>query len=133
MADSHGVALRTVGRIDRVGSCLSFACAVHCVLIPFVVTLLPLLGLGFLKHSAFEVVMVVIAVSLATLSLCWGSRIHGKKRTLFFVLGAVILFIAGHEAPFSYHWTLMGLGGLCLVGGHLLNRRLCRSCQDCSH
>ena len=31
---------------DRVGATASFLCAIHCALLPFVLTLLPLLGLG---------------------------------------------------------------------------------------
>ena len=109
------------------------ACAIHCVLIPFVITLLPLLGLSFLEHSNFELVMVGIAVSLATLSMCWGARLHGKKRAFILIAAALSLFIAGHEAPSEYHWYLMGMGGFCLVAAHILNRKLCRTCTSCVH
>jgi hypothetical protein len=32
--------------IDLVGTCLSLACALHCLCVPFFVTVLPLAGVG---------------------------------------------------------------------------------------
>jgi hypothetical protein len=33
-------------RIDLVGTCVSLVCAVHCLTVPFLVTVLPLAGAG---------------------------------------------------------------------------------------
>ena len=35
-------------RIDLVGTCVSLVCAVHCLAVPFLVTVLPLAGAGVL-------------------------------------------------------------------------------------
>ncbi|MGH8115222.1 MAG: MerC domain-containing protein [Rhodanobacteraceae bacterium] len=55
--------------VDRVGATASFACAVHCVALPFVLALLPLVGLGFLAGHTFERVFVACAALLASASI----------------------------------------------------------------
>ncbi len=128
------VSAKRIGFLDKLGSCVSFACAIHCLAIPLVVTFLPLIGLSFLKESSFEIGMIIFAVTLAALSLCWGVRIHGEKKTLGLVLAALIFFLSGHAFDDSAaHWVFMAFGGFCLVGGHLLNRKLCKSCLACEH
>ncbi|MBX7143478.1 MAG: MerC domain-containing protein [Oligoflexia bacterium] len=118
--------------LDTVGACLSFACAVHCILMPFVLTILPLLGLSALSHHLFDIVMFSITVSLATLSLCWGVRVHKRREILLLVaLGVLLFYLGGFHAESVKDAIFVGLGGLCLVAGHLLNRRLCRSCKTC--
>lgn len=133
MALDNMESFRAVGHLDKVGTWVSLGCAIHCVLVPFFITILPLLGLSFLKEGPFEVGMIIFAVTVATLSLCWGSRIHGTHKTLLFVAAALVFFIFGHEHHSSAHWYFMATGGLCLVAGHLLNRHLCRTCSDCRH
>jgi hypothetical protein len=122
---------KTVATLDRVGACISFACALHCILLPFVITALPLIGLGIVASSQFEVAIIGLSITLATASFCWGSRIHGKRRTLLFLLAALLLFFVGHDLDGSMHWIVMSLGGVSLAAGHLINRRLCRSCEQC--
>lgn len=131
MEASNIQSLQTISRLDKVGTFASLACAVHCLLIPFILTVLPLIGLGFLTEPHFEIGMIVFAVAVATMSLCWGSHIHGTKKTLLFVAAALLFFIVGHSLHSPGHWYFMALGGLCLVAGHLLNRKLCHSCKSC--
>ena len=119
-------------RLDHVGACVSFACAIHCIALPAIITALPLLGLGFLAGHTFEAIMLVVSVTLASASLCWGTRVHGKRNVLLFILAAAVLFSLGFFVfDGSKHWTLIGFGGLCLAVGHVINRKLCRSCQHC--
>lgn len=121
-------------KLDTLGACLSFACAVHCLAVPFLITLLPLIGLGFMADHAFEAVMLVVAVGLATASLCWGTRVHKKSKVLLFLAAAAILFAVGFFAFGGlHHWLFIAFGGTCLAAGHIVNRRLCRTCSHCSH
>ncbi len=151
---------RSRSLLDSVGGTLSFACALHCVALPFIITLLPLIGLSFLAHSLFELIMIGIALTLATASFCWGVRIHGQWKLLLFIAAAAALFASGmslldhsilsgdghshtstlllgdisalHFSSETLHWVLMGIGGLTLALGHFLNDRLCRSCSSCT-
>jgi hypothetical protein len=123
-------------RLDTAGAATSFLCAIHCAVMPFIITVLPLLGLGFLASEPVEIGLLAASAVLGTLSLCIGFREH-KQRRVFGVLGlALALLVAGHilhEQDLGW-WgpLLMVLGGLTMMAAHLLNRLLCRSCRACS-
>ena len=57
--------------VDNVGACLSFACAIHCMAAPLLMTVLPLVGLGFILSESAELALVVGAVGMAVGSLTW--------------------------------------------------------------
>ena len=90
------------------------------------------MGLSILASSTFEIAIIGFSVTLATLSFCWGTRLHGQRRTLLFVLSALVLFFFGHDLEGPMHWVVMAIGGASLAAGHLVNRRLCNSCTECA-
>ena len=118
-------------RADRVGAYVSIACAIHCMALPFVITSLPLLGIGFLAERNFEIAVLVFSVLLAYASLCWGARIHGRRQILWLPAIALMLMIGGHYYHGMHEAVLVSLGALCIAAGHILNRRLCSSCHSC--
>ena len=125
-----------VDKLDRAGATASFLCAIHCALMPFVITMLPLLGLSFLASEPVEWTLLLSSATLGTLSLCAGFREHGSRR-VFAILGiALALLVAGrifHEHHLGC-WgpVFMVLGGFTMMGAHLFNQSLCRSCRKCS-
>lgn len=114
---------------DRVGAVASFLCAVHCAALPFVLTVLPALGLGFLGDHRFERIFIAFASALALGSLIRGYRRHRVASALW-VAGAGIallwtgawLFDSG-DRPVM-HAALVTLGGCCVALAHMLNLRL---------
>lgn len=121
-----------VSHLDRVGVFASLACAIHCILLPFLITTLPLLGLTILGSHTFEAGILLFSVMLGVFSLSLGSRTHGKREPLFFLGLAILLFFGAHRVVTgdSVHGVLMALGGVSLAIGHILNIRLCKSCRD---
>ena len=61
---------------DRVGATASFLCAIHCALLPFVLALLPFVGLEFLADHRFERGFVLFACTLALFAMIRGYRRH---------------------------------------------------------
>lgn len=140
--------------LDKAGATASFLCAIHCAIMPIVVTLLPLVGLGFLAHDAVEWLLIGLSTLLGIVSLMMGFRAHRSYRALL-VLGAGIglLFLGrwthppvctanhNHGTHVSHTHeeshgrglsvTLLVLGGMTIAGAHLINRSLCRSCRAC--
>ena len=148
-ADSSVLASKTsalnVNKLDRAGAMASFLCAIHCAVMPLVVTLLPLLGLSFLASEPVEWGLLAAAAVLGSWSLCLGFRQH-RSRLVFMVLGvALALLVAGrifHQPHLGGHplhehhygvWgpVLMVLGGLTMMSAHLLNHWLCHTCKKC--
>jgi MerC mercury resistance protein len=119
-------------RIDLVGTCVSLVCAVHCLTVPLLVTVLPVAGVGVVLGGSLEILFSVASVVLATVSLCWGFRRHRRWR-VFVVLGAALTMLAVGRflASEPYELIFVFMGALVLAAGHLLNRYLCLTCIVC--
>ncbi len=121
--------------MDKCGMAASTACAVHCFLAPVLITVAPLLGLGFLFQESFENIVIMASLGLAFLSLFWGfNHKHRQLQPLFIFLLAVICFVLSRVeslANIVSEPVLVGLGGLALASSHFINLQLCNSCHDC--
>lgn len=114
---------------DRVGATASLLCALHCAALPFVLTVLPALGLGFLGDHRFERVFIAFASVLALTTLIRGYRRHRMPGALsLLVPGLILLWTGGWifdtgSAP-VLHAALVTLGGSCVALAHFVNMRL---------
>ncbi|GAB3039662.1 MULTISPECIES: MerC domain-containing protein [Oleiagrimonas] len=114
---------------DRLGATASFLCAVHCALLPFVIALLPLVGLEFLADHAFERGFVLFAAALATTTLVTGNRKHRQRLPMVLAVPGLILLVLGVTVvDLSAHTTLHSImvtcGGLLVASAHVVNLRL---------
>jgi ABC-type Mn2+/Zn2+ transport system ATPase subunit len=119
--------------LDPVGIGLSLLCALHCLLAPRFITLLPLAGLGVLADERTEVLLVFAALAVATASLAWGFRIHRQQRVLLTLGAAAAMMLAGRFAlaDSPYEIVLVTIGAAFLVVSPTLNFHLCRTCTVC--
>jgi hypothetical protein len=119
-------------RLDLMGTCVSLMCALHCLTVPLLVTVLPLAGAGVFLGGSLEVLFIAASVALATGSLCWGFRRH-RRWQMFIVLGAALTMIGVGRflARESFELVFVVMGAVVLAGGHLLNRYLCLTCRVC--
>ena len=130
--------MRAVGQVgetkkwDILGIGLSALCAVHCLAIPFLIGVLPLLGLGFVADHEFEWVMIAIISLLAGLSYFNGYRRHKRAVVwVFFLVGALTFVVIrplvshdhGHEHfhGFELHHFATVFGGTVFALGHWKN------------
>ena len=119
--------------IDSLGTTVSVVCAIQCSLFPLLVTVLPLIGLGFLLGDGLERVFLITSLVLAVSSFGSGFRAHRRFYIFAFLLSASVLILTGRLwVDPSYEVPLVVSGMLVLAAGHLLNRRLCRLCAACS-
>lgn len=115
--------------VDNTGVCLSLACAIHCLAMPFLITIFPLIGLGFVVTEPAELVIVGGAVLLALFSLVWGVNHHRSWRAFLVLVVALAFFATAHIAAEGiYEVILHSTGGILLASAHLLNRHLCKTC-----
>jgi hypothetical protein len=129
---SQSAASASAARIDLVGTGVSLMCALHCLTVPFLVTVLPLASVGLLFGGALEILFLIASVALAAGSLCWGFRQH-REWPVLAVLGAALTMIGVGRflASEPYEIMFVVMGAVVLAGGHLLNRYLCRTCKAC--
>ena len=113
---------------DRLGATASFACAVHCALLPFVIAALPLLGLEFLADHRIERVFVLCAATLASVALLSGYRRHRRGLPLMLMVPGLALMLAGIAVDLDtavvLHSVLVTCGGSLLATAHVINLRI---------
>lgn len=112
------------GRLDGIGITASILCAIHCAVVPFVITLLPLWGIGFLANEWVEMSMIVLALIIGTLSLSISFKRHRSYIPLFLLAAGFMLIITCHLCfSGSLEPVLIPLGGLTIATAHFVNWR----------
>jgi len=117
---------------DRLGAAASLLCAVHCAALPFVLALLPALGLGFLANHGFERAFIACASALAVTMAVHGYRRHrGVRVFALLVPGLSMLWIGGFAFDLGHatlwHSLFVAAGGSCVALAHVANLRLART------
>lgn len=138
-----------LAHLDFVGSALSTLCAIHCLAMPFVAGLLPVLGLNFLGDRAFERAACVTMTALAAFCLLRGCQRHRRWWLLGLLavgasltLGTQFIFAADPAATCakaccseSVNWSqalVMFAGGGLIAASHILNLIFGRACSCCA-
>ena len=118
--------------VDTTGACLSVACAIHCLAMPLLVAVLPLIGLGFLATERAEVFLISGAIVLAIGSLAWGVRHHRRWRALLILIVALAFVATARTAvEGAFEVVFYSIGGILIASAHLVNRHLCKTCPTC--
>ena len=80
---------------DLMGTITSVVCAIHCAILPLILTSLPVLGINIINNSPFEWMMIVIAFIVGCYALTHGYRHHHKnwKPLLVFTAGFIFLIL----------------------------------------
>ena len=112
---------------DRLGATASFLCAIHCAALPFVLALLPFIGLQFLADHRFERGFVFFACTLALFALITGYRRHQRVLPLLLAVPGLLLLIFGvtyaEGISIIVHSVLVTCGGLLVASSHFVNLR----------
>jgi len=117
--------------LDWVGFSASVLCAIHCAVLPFVLSLGPLAGLRFLTHPGIEPMVIIFSFVVASVSLGHGYRKHHSNKTpLVVVIFGFLLIGTGHF--FHYEWletSLTVMGASLIAVAHLINWKYVRVSQ----
>jgi hypothetical protein len=123
---------------DALGITTSMACAIHCAVLPLILTSLPVFGINIIDNVSFEYTMIFLAFAIGSVALYHGYKKHHHNflPLPIFALGVVFLLFkqAWHDLQF---WFLIP-AVCCIVYAHYLNYSLCRKANhchknDCSH
>ncbi|TVS17904.1 MAG: MerC domain-containing protein [Gammaproteobacteria bacterium] len=119
-------------RIDGGAIVVSAVCVVHCLGLPLLLTLAPLMSLGWLSPEHFHWAMLLIAVPLSALGLWQGFRRHAQWMVP--ILGALGLGLMAYDLLPQHddHTHGLTLFGVILVAlAHTLNIRGIRRGVPC--
>ena len=123
---------------DALGIVTSVACAIHCAILPLLLSSLPLFGINIIDNIYFEYFMIIIAFVIGVYSLYHGFKKHHHSYfpLSIFSIGFVLLF-----AKQWWHNQQRGLlipAVILIITAHFINFRFCRihnhaHKEDCNH
>ena len=113
--------------LDFLGFSASMLCAIHCALLPFVMTVGTLGGLSWLDTPWIEISFILLSVVLASLSLypAYNKGHKDAKPLKVAAIGFLLLFLSrlgGHGTAVEVI-PIVG-GGVLIAISHFLNWRL---------
>lgn len=121
---------------DKIAVSLSFLCALHCLVLPFVLVVLPSIAALNLHGEEFHLWMVLAVIPISIYALTLGCKQH--KRNHLFAIGAIGLALLlaavflGHALLGEYGEKILTLLGASLIAfGHIKNYRLCQQHKSC--
>lgn len=123
---------------DAFGIAASVACAIHCAVLPLILSSLPLFGINIIENQGFEFLMIALAFVVGVYSLYHGRKKHHHSfyPMVLFAAGISLLFI---KSMLHSHSLMLLLPAVSLVViAHYLNYKLCRvhnhaHAHDCNH
>ena len=116
---------------DALGITTSLACAIHCAVLPLVLTSLPLFGINIIENVSFEYFMIFLAMGIGTVALLHGYRKHHHRLLpwLIFLAGVALLFAKQYWHKYQ-PWLLVP-AVVAIVTAHYLNYRFCKKANHC--
>ena len=116
---------------ERITVFLSVLCAIHCILTPLLVVLLPVAGAYFEKYHWVEYVIIASVFMLGTSSILHGYKDHHQNKIpayiffggLILLCTATIMKLLFNVGDVSTH-MISGMGGIAAGFGQLYNLKL---------
>jgi hypothetical protein len=120
---------------DALGIGTSVLCAIHCALLPVLMSTLPVFGINIIHNLFFEWGMIALAFVVGSYSLFHGYVKHHRslKPVLIFSFGFIFLilkqFFTGLEIP------LLIIAVVSIISAHYYNYVLCHrsKCSSTHH
>lgn len=123
--------IKLTSKLDNVGMAASTLCAIHCALVPIFITVLPLIGLGFLANPWFEWGMIILAfiIGISSISSSY-FRVHRRWLPLLLLSIGFIIIIASHVFVRGYlEAIIVPLGGFTIAIAHFINYKYVGACK----
>ncbi|WP_036602995.1 MerC domain-containing protein [Olivibacter sitiensis] len=115
--------------LDHLGFTASALCAVHCAVMPFVITFLPLIGLDFLSKPWFELGVSLLSVAIGVSALVPAYlKVHRNRWPMFLLTIGLGLIMCVHFLGYHHiEFVLMPIGGFSIASAHYINWKLSRT------
>jgi len=120
---------------DRLGIATSVACAIHCIVLPLVLTSLPLFGVNIIHNLYFEWGMIILAFGIGVYALLHGYRTHHKNLLPVWIFAAGFAFLITKQFFLPYEAFFLAPAVILIISAHYLNYRLCtkNKCSSVHH
>ncbi len=116
---------------DKLGIAASIACAIHCAVLPLIMTSLPVLGINIINNFWFEIAMILLALGIGIYSLTHGFKKHHHQLLPIFIFSSgMVLLLMKQVFHQQQIWFLIPAVAL-IVTAHFINYRKCRTADHC--
>lgn len=117
--------------LDRCSVVISAVCVAHCIALPPLLILFPLLGGTVLTDELFHVMLLWIIIPTSVIAIAMARRHHPDSLVLVLVSTGIMVLMVGafwaHDHAEAWvDTTLSIMGSGLLASGHIRNFRLCR-------
>jgi len=109
--------------VDFIGFSVSLLCAIHCAILPFLLSLIPLAGLQFLNNPWIEYIIILLSFCIASVALLNGYLKHHRKLLPLILLTiGFILISTGYFSEIAWAEIIFtASGGIAIAIGHFRN------------
>lgn len=127
MASSNNKSMK-----DRLGIWASSLCALHCLLLPILIPVLPFVSASFFAQDWFEKTILSLSMIIGFWALLSGFyRYHRQLYPLYSLLLGGLIYWNKDMFGEAYEPFTIATGALLIVAAHITNINLCKSCSSC--
>jgi tetrahydromethanopterin S-methyltransferase subunit C len=116
---------------DGIGVATSLACAVHCAVLPLILTSLPLFGINIIHNNFFEAGMIALAFAIGSVALYHGYKRHHHRILPLLIFATGFIFLVLKEIVITYEILLLIPAVVFILSAHFLNYHFCRKANHC--
>jgi hypothetical protein len=116
---------------DALGIATSVACAIHCALLPVLISSLPILGVNIIHNLVFEWSMIGLAFVVGSYSLFHGYIKHHKSAVPVLIFSVGFVFLVLKQLAPRFELLFLSIAVILIISAHFYNYRLCHQ-SKCS-
>lgn len=116
---------------DFLGIATSVLCAIHCALLPVVLSSLPVFGINIIHNSFFEWGMIAVAFLVGSYSLFHGYIKHHHNSFPVLVFSIGVLFLILKQIFSQQEYLFLAFAVLFIISAHIINFKYCRQSKVC--
>jgi multisubunit Na+/H+ antiporter MnhG subunit len=117
---------------DALGIGTSVACAIHCALLPVLVTSLPVFGINIIHNGFFEWGMIGLAFVVGSYSLFHGFVKHHRSYTPVIIFSVGFIFLVLKQFYPELEYWLLAIAVTFIISAHYINYKLCHKSKCAS-
>lgn len=110
---------------DALGIATSIACAIHCALLPVLLTALPVFGIDIIHNLFFEWGMIALAFVVGSYSLFHGYIKHHRSFSPVIIFSIGFVFLILKQVFHEREIPLLIVAVAFIISAHYYNYRLC--------
>lgn len=123
---------------DAFGITTSLACAIHCAVLPLLLSSLPLFGVNIIDNLRFEFFMIALAFVIGSYSLYHGFKKHHHSFKPFVLFTIGISLLVAKQVWHSQQLLFLIPAVIFIILAHFINYKSCRvhnhaHSDDCNH